>query len=99
MVKVMRLSKKYIDTIKFYFKEIFKEGEVYLFGSRVDSNKRGGDIDLYLVLNDHTDILRKKIKFLARLKRELGEQKIDIVFNKDSNRLIEKEAKKWGVKL
>jgi len=95
----MRLNKEYIKTIKFYFKEIFKNGEIYLFGSRVDDNKKGGDIDLYLVIDDHSNLLQKKIKFLARIKRALGEQKIDIVFNKDSNRLIEKEARKWGVKL
>lgn len=95
----MRLNKEYIKTIKFYFKEIFKNGEIYLFGSRVDDNKKGGDIDLYLVIDDHSNLLQKKIKFLARIKRALGEQKIDIVFNKDSNRLIEKEARRWGVKL
>jgi len=95
----MRLSKIYVDIIKSKFKEIFVDGDIYLFGSRVDNNKRGGDIDLYLVLQDHTNIFRKKIKFLSRVKRELGEQKIDIVFNQDKDRLIEKEAVKWGVKL
>jgi len=95
----MRLSKEYIGVIKNYFKEFFKEGEIYLFGSRIDDSKRGGDIDLYLVVKEHQNLFEKKIKFLSRIKRELGEQKIDIVFNIDSNRLIEKEAKRWGVKL
>jgi predicted nucleotidyltransferase len=95
----MRLNKKYIKTIKLFFNEIFKSGEIYLFGSRVDDTKKGGDIDLYLVVPNHNDLLRKKIKFLAKLKRELGEQKIDIVFNKNKNRLIEQEAIKWGIKL
>jgi len=95
----MRLNQKYIDTIKFYFQEVFKTGEVYLFGSRVDDSKKGGDIDLYLVLDEHKNLFFKKIKFLAKLKRALGDQKIDIVFNEDSNRLIEKEARQWGIKL
>ena len=95
----MRLNQKYIDTIKLYFKQIFKSGEIYLFGSRVDDNKKGGDIDLYLVLDEHQDIFTKKIKFLAKLKRVLGEQKIDIIFNENSDRLIEQEAIKWGIKL
>jgi predicted nucleotidyltransferase len=81
------------------FKEFFKDGDIYLFGSRVDDSKKGGDIDLYLVIQDHSNLFRKKLKFLARVKRELGEQKIDIVFNQDQNRLIEKEAIKWGIKL
>lgn len=95
----MRLSNKYVEVIKKYFNEFFKNGEIYLFGSRVDDNKKGGDIDLYLVLDEHKNLFEKKIKFLSRIKKELGEQKIDIVFNTDSNRLIEKEALRWGIKL
>jgi len=94
----MRLSKTYIDVIKRSFNEVFC-GDIYLFGSRVDDNKRGGDIDLYLVVKDKSNLFRKKLKFLAKIKKELGEQKIDVVFNIDEYRLIEREAKKWGVKL
>jgi len=92
----MRLNEKYKNTIKKAFLEIF-EGEIYLFGSRVDDNLKGGDIDLYLVVKEYS--LKKKLKFLAKIKKVLGEQKIDVVFNKDKNRLIEKEAKQWGIKL
>jgi len=95
----MRLSQHYVDVIKKYFNQIFKNGEIYLFGSRVDDNKRGGDIDLYLNVTDHENLFKKKIQFLAKIKKELGEQKIDIVFNKDKTRLIEREALKWGIKL
>ncbi|MDD5202732.1 MAG: nucleotidyltransferase domain-containing protein [Sulfurimonas sp.] len=95
----MRLSAKYKEVILKYFNQFFKNGEIYLFGSRVDDTKKGGDIDLYLVLQEHTNLFEKKIKFLSRIKRELGEQKIDIVFNTDSSRLIEKEAIQWGIKL
>ena len=95
----MRLSTKYKEVILKYFYQFFKNGEVYLFGSRGDDTKKGGDIDLYLVLNEHSNLFEKKIKFLSRVKRELGDQKIDIVFNTDSSRLIEKEAIQWGIKL
>jgi len=94
----MRLSIKYQQTIKKYFNEFF-DGKIYLFGSRVDDAKKGGDIDLYLVVNNQDDLFQRKIKFLSRIKRELGEQKIDVIFNTDSDRLIEQEAKKWGVLL
>jgi len=94
----MRLSKKEIEIIKNSFNKYFK-GEIYLFGSRVDDNKRGGDIDLYIVTDSKKELFDKKIHFLANIKKELGERKIDVVFNKDENRLIEKEAKKWGIKL
>jgi len=84
--------------IKKSFKEIFVDGQIYLFGSRVDDMKRGGDIDLYIV-TDLTNLYDKKIKFLVKLKGYIGEQKIDVIISKDKNRLIEKEAIKYGVEL
>ena len=95
----MRLNQQYISVIKQSFEDVFQSGEVYLFGSRIDDSKKGGDIDLYLILNNKINLFRKKLKFLAKIKKVLGEQKIDIIFNIDDNRLIEKEAKKWGIKL
>jgi predicted nucleotidyltransferase len=95
----MRLNENYIKTIKKSFSEVFVKGEIYLFGGRVDDSKKGGDIDLYLVVEDKINLFKNKIKFLAKIKRELGEQKIDVIFNLDENRLIEKEAKQWGIKL
>ena len=95
----MRLSKQYVDVIKKNFRLFFQKGDIFLFGSRVDESKKGGDIDLYLVVDDHRDLFEKKIKFLSRIKRELGDQKIDVVFNRDENRLIEQEARRWGIKL
>jgi len=94
----MRLRQQEIEIIKKYFYKFF-DGEIYLFGSRVDDNLKGGDIDLYLKIKDKTNLFEKKLKFLSLIKKEIGERKIDVVFNKDENRLIEKEAKKWGIKL
>lgn len=94
----MRLRQREIEVIKKYFYQFF-DGEIYLFGSRVDDTKRGGDIDLYLKVKDKTNLFERKLKFLSSIKKEIGERRIDIVFNKDENRLIEKEAKKWGIKL
>ncbi|MBL4730628.1 MAG: nucleotidyltransferase domain-containing protein [Sulfurimonas sp.] len=93
----MRLSKHSIESIKTVFQIVFKEGNIYLFGSRTDDTKKGGDIDLYIEVQDKTDLFEKKIKFLARLKQKIQDQKIDVVFNEDATRLIEKEAKKWAI--
>ncbi|RLA07944.1 MAG: nucleotidyltransferase domain-containing protein [Gammaproteobacteria bacterium] len=95
----MRLNKQYVQVIKKSFNDVFQKGEIYLFGSRVDDSKKGGDIDLFLVIENKINIFKKKLKFLAKIKKELGEQKIDIIFNFDENRLIEKEARAWGIKL
>lgn len=95
----MRLKQYEVDTIKTNFINTFQDGEVFLFGSRTNDSKRGGDIDLFLEVVNRTDLFEKKIKFLAKLKRALGDQKIDIVFNEDPNRLIEQEARKCAIRL
>ena len=95
----MRLSKYYIDSIKMSFEAIFNEGTIYLFGSRVDDTKKGGDIDLYIEIEDKSNLFEKKIKFLSKLKQKIENQKIDVVFNEDRTRLIEQEAKKCSVAL
>ena len=96
----MRLTKTEITMIKKAFYETFKEGEIYLFGSRVDDSLRGGDIDLYLVPKRKFDNeQQRKIKFLIKLDEYIGEQKIDVIIAKDKNRLIEQEALKYGVEL
>lgn len=77
----MRLSQVQVEYIRKIVVEVFGQGaQVMLFGSRVDDNKRGGDIDL-LIRPAHLDgdVLGKKIRFLARLERLLGERKVDVV--------------------
>ena len=53
----MRLQKKEIQTILQVAKSIYGERvKVYLFGSRLDNTKRGGDIDLLI----RTDEAKKR---------------------------------------
>ena len=100
MVLSVRLSKKEIETIKKLAGKIFGQGtEVYLFGSRTDPTKRGGDIDLYIVPAKRERLFKNKLRFLVELKLKIGEQKIDVIIAKDLSRDIEKEALKTGVKL
>ncbi|OGT10817.1 MAG: hypothetical protein A3J49_19880 [Gallionellales bacterium RIFCSPHIGHO2_02_FULL_57_16] len=55
---------------------------VWLFGSRADDAKKGGDIDLYIELPPEDYSYAKKVRFWCELIRHLGDQKIDIVINK-----------------
>jgi len=94
----MRLKKWEIDIILKNAKKIFgKEVKVYLFGSRIDDTKKGGDIDLYVESDDVS--YDKQSKFWISLQIGLGEQKIDIIYNENPDREIEKVAKKTGIEL
>lgn len=82
----MRLTPAQIETIKNAAKAVLGDGvQVTLFGSRVDDSLKGGDIDLLMELD--TPVPNKPQAFgqiYARLIRQLGDQKIDILI-KDAN--------------
>ncbi len=84
----MRLSQFEIETINTLAQKHFGSGtRVFLFGSRVEDNKKGGDIDLLIKSNKDALTIRKKISFLADLKSMIGDQKIDVVLDNASTRL------------
>ncbi len=94
----MRLSQFEIENILKLNHRVFgSDVKIYLFGSRVDDNKKGGDIDLFIEY-DGADKFDKKIDFLSRLQDVIGEQKIDVVFSSATDRVIDLEAKK-GIEL
>jgi predicted nucleotidyltransferase len=97
----MRIKKEDIVFIKKITKENFgNNAKVYLFGSRVDDQKKGGDIDLYIETDMKNDIFKQKLKMLGMLHRVLGEQKIDIVINNFINdKYIYQVAKNEGIPL
>lgn len=92
----MRLKESEIEAIQSTFLKIFIHGEIYLFGSRVDDNKKGGDIDLYIKTKSSSQLSRKKIDFLVSLKQLIGRQKIDLVIDRGSNRLIDRLVEQKG---
>jgi predicted nucleotidyltransferase len=82
----MRLTEFEISTIKTLAKEIFgKDASVSLFGSRVNDQMKGGDIDLF-ISNADEHSLKKKVVFLAEIKKRIGDQKIDVVFDNEYTR-------------
>lgn len=94
----MRLSAKkktiITETVK---SEFGVNSQVILFGSRVDDTKRGGDIDLLVKTS-----LDAKISTLVRIKRLLGDQRIDLVVTstqETEDRLVVAEAINNGVLL
>lgn len=96
----MRLSDFEIKTIHNECRNFFgSNSKVFLFGSRVDNDLRGGDIDLYIIPELNTRLEEKRSRFLLRLYEQIGEQKIDLIFRKDETRPIEQEAIQHGVLL
>jgi hypothetical protein len=51
-----------------------------LFGSRTDPNKKGGDIDLLLLLDpkDYQKIMLQKHLLVSALKLAVGDQRVDL---------------------
>ncbi len=99
----MRLNQQQIDAIRATATDIFgRDVRVVLFGSRADDSKKGGDIDLLICpLPPNTEqMFSKKIQFLARLERQLGERKIDVVIeHPDDTRPIVEVAHATGVQI
>ncbi len=98
----MRLTPAQQQHIREAVQEIFGAGAcVYLFGSRVDDAKRGGDIDLYLEVDDTSDWFQRKLRLAVALQRRLGEQKIDLLLHRRGKPLetIMKVAIETGVEL
>ena len=80
----MRLTEQQISVIKQEISNKDKDAKIYLFGSRVDDNALGGDIDL-LVLSKNIDF-SQKIKIQAQLFIKLNEQQVDLLVAKDTEK-------------
>lgn len=76
----MRLSPKEQSALEYALTDV--EGEIFLYGSRTDSQARGGDIDILILSSSPSYELARKVstRFFSRL-----EQKVDVtVFNPQS---------------
>jgi len=91
----MRLTEFEKIAIKSVVSEYDHQADVYLFGSRTDDTKRGGDIDLLIMSNVLSAGDRGKIRW--ELCGRLGEQKIDILIAHDTSDPFVERAYKTGV--
>ena len=93
----MRLQKKEIQTILQVAKSIYGERvKVYLFGSRLDNTKRGGDIDLLIRTDEAKKGVLARIRMIAQLKYLLGDQKIDIIGDHEDSIVVQEALQKVG---
>ncbi len=77
----MRLTNNETEKIIQVIKKYDRHADTYLFGSRVDDNKKGGDIDLLVFSNKLT--FDENLKIKVELKEILGDQKIDLIIKRD----------------
>lgn len=75
----MRLTNSERETLKTAIQTFDENAQVFLFGSRVDDNKKGGDIDVLIFSKHLTKQALRKIK--RQFCDQFGEQKIDLVLD------------------
>ncbi len=99
----MRLSPSQQQSIRAAFKKQFtSHDQLWVFGSRVNDDKHGGDIDLYIETHQEaSQAVMHKMLFINDLWQMIGDQKIDVVLNvlSQAPRPIHHIAKSTGFKL
>jgi len=78
----MRLSKTDLETITHAVHSVDPEAVVYLFGSRVDDSKKGGDVDLFVV----SDGIRfeDELRIRRNILDQIGWQKLDLIVKRNN---------------
>jgi predicted nucleotidyltransferase len=74
----MRLVQDKIDNLKASISFILPNSKIYLFGSRVDESKKGGDIDILILANRKLSFI-EKAKVEKQFFKQFGEQKLDLI--------------------
>ncbi|HHH54374.1 MAG TPA: DUF1016 family protein, partial [Bacteroidetes bacterium] len=90
----LTLTHKHIQKI---IKKYFGESQIYLFGSRLKQELKGGDIDIFIIPQNRDNLTQKSAKTKFWLEESLFKP-IDILVHQNFDREIEKEALK-GIKI
>jgi len=97
----MRLTESLKKEILTSAKVSFGDVPIYLFGSRTDDSKKGGDIDLAIqVTEKRTEFNQRKLRFLTDLEKRGIDYPFDIVqYNNDTAAILKKEIEKSRILL
>ena len=99
----MRLSDEQISVIRRTVREVLGEdARMWLFGSRVDDIKRGGDVDIYVESDNVIDapaLIAARLS--ARIQRAMHGRKVDIVLGAPNLARfpIHEAARREGIRL
>lgn len=86
----MRLSTSQIEGIITAIKPYLQNhtAELRLYGSRLHDELKGGDIDLLLLVEREeqvSSLLMEKFRILSSIKKEIGDQKVDLLIASKDN--------------
>ncbi|MDR2755452.1 MAG: nucleotidyltransferase domain-containing protein [Planctomycetaceae bacterium] len=73
------------------------DAALWIFGSRIDDTKKGGDIDI-AILSPKIDIM-KKIQIRRDILDKIGEQKVDIIVSHDGSEPFFRLAQETGIRI
>ena len=96
----MRITNDEIKIIKSAILEVLKNAKIYLFGSRLYDDKKGGDIDVFVESTEDIT-LKEKVSILAQIDILGIKRKVDLIIKTPSSKEqpIFKTAIKEGVLL
>jgi len=96
----MRLGENLKNRIKNSIHTSFGEIDIYLFGSRVDDTKHGGDIDIAIDTKlPRAEFRKKRVKFLISLLEKNLDLKIDLVEFENRDALLNQQIKESAILL
>ena len=93
----MRITEHEKNAIVEAVKNVDPDARVWLFGSRADDSKKGGDIDIG-VLSLKIGVI-EEIEIKQKICDKIGEQKIDLVVSKDGRQAFFRFAVTKGILL
>jgi predicted nucleotidyltransferase len=86
----MRVKNEQLQFLKKSIREYLPDAAIYLIGSRVNDNLKGGDVDILVIGNKQLTGQEKRNIRLSFYKK-MGEQKLDIVSLTDNDTSTFKE--------
>jgi len=95
----MRITEHQKNAIIDAVKNADPNAKVWLFGSRADDSKKGGDIDIAIFSEIINNDIMQKIKVQRFICNRIGEQKIDIVTTNSGKEAIFRLAVEEGIQL
>ena len=95
----MRITEHEKNVIIEAVKNTDTDAKVWLFGSRVDDKKKGGDIDIAILSEKIKKDVMQEIQVRRFICNRIGEQKIDIVASAEGKEAFFRLAVEEGMQL